>query len=71
MFSLYYFLTNDEYITISRYYYVLVASIRSVTLIMVLPIRTSELTFIDSLYISTFEADFISFDVLYYKGTLV
>ena len=71
MFSSYHSLTNNEYITISRHYHVLIASIVSVPLMMVLPIGISELTFIDPLHISTFGADFISFDVLYYKGTLV
>jgi len=37
LFSLYYTLTNNEYITVGRYYYISVTNIRSVTLTMILP----------------------------------
>ena len=46
-----------------RYYHVLVASIGSVTLMIVLPIGTPEFTFIDSLHISTFDFHIWCYDL--------
>jgi len=59
------------YITIGRHHHIPVAGIKSVTLTMILPNSTSKLTFTDTLYILTLEADLISLGVVHYEGTLV
>jgi len=71
LFSLYYSLTNDEYITVGGHYHVPIADIVSVTLTMILPNSTSKLTFTDTFYIPTLRANLISLGVVHYKGALV
>ena len=71
LFSLYYSLTNNEYVTVSRHHHVPVVGIGSVTLTIILPNGISKLIFTNTLYISTLEADLISLSVLHYKGTSV
>ena len=71
LFSLYYPLTNDKYITVGGHHHVSVTGIRSVTLTMILSNGTSKLTFTDILHIPTLEADLISIGVFYHKGTSV
>jgi len=66
LFSLYHPLTNDKYIMVGGHYYVSVASIGSITLIMILSNDILKLTFTDILYILILGADLISFGVLYY-----
>ena len=51
LFSSYHLLTNNKYITIGEYYYVLVVGIEFVTLMMVLSNSISKLTFTDTLYL--------------------
>jgi len=71
LFSLYYPLINDEYITVGRHYYVPIVDIGSVTLTMILPNSTSKLTFTDILHIFILKADLISFGVLHHKDASV
>jgi len=71
LFSLYYFFTNDEYTIVGEHYHVSIAGIGSITLIMILSNSISKLTFTNTLYIPTLEADLISLGVLHYKGTSV
>jgi len=71
LFSLYHLLTNDKYITVDGYHYVLIAGIGSVTLTMILSNSTSKLTFTDILHIPTLKADLISLGVLHHKDALV
>ena len=71
LFFLYHPLTNDKYITIDGYHHVPVTGIGFVTLMMILPNGISKLTFTDTLYIPTLEADLISLSVLHYKDALV
>jgi len=61
---------TDKYITIGKYHHVLVASIRSGTLIMVLSNGILKFIFTDTLYIPISEANHISFGVLHYKSAL-
>ena len=68
LFSLYHSLTNN---TVDRHYHIFVVDIGSVTLMIVLPIGISKITFINSLHIPIFGADLIGFDIIYYKGTLI
>jgi len=51
LFSLYYSLTNDKYITVGGHHYVPVTGIGSVTLTMILPNDISKLTFTNTLHI--------------------
>ena len=71
LFSLYHPLTNNEYITVCGHHYIPIADIGSVTLTMILSNSTSKLTFTDTLYIPTLEADLISLGVVHYKGASV
>ena len=71
LFFSYHSLTNNEYIIINKHYYISIAGIRSVTLMMVLPNGISKLTFTDALHIPMLEANLISLSVLYHKGALV
>ena len=71
LFSLYYPLTNDKYITVGGHYYVSVAGIRSITLTIILPNGISKLTFTNTLYIFILEADLISLGIFHHKSTLV
>jgi len=71
LFFLYHLLTNDKYITVSRHHYVPIVDIESVTFTIILPNGTSKLTFTNTLYILTLEADLISLGVLHYKDASV
>jgi len=64
LFSSYHSLTNDKYIIINKHYYVSVAGIGSVTLMIVLPNGISKLIFTDALYIPILEANLISLSVM-------
>ena len=71
LFSLYYFLTNDKYITVGRHYYIPIVGIRSVTLTMILPSSISKLIFTNAFHIPILGADLISLNILHYKDALV
>ena len=71
LFSLYHFLTNNEYIIIDEYYYVFVTDIGSVTLMIVLPNGISKLIFINTFYIPILKTNLISLNILYCKDALV